>query len=87
LLNFCFFLCFFGFFPDFLIHFFSIFELLNILFCFVFFVEFVPFCPVFFFRFFFKCEFSRIFHFLFFLARIATFRSSPLKSIPGLFND
>jgi hypothetical protein len=24
---------------------------------------------------------------VFFLARIATFRSSPLRSIPGLFND
>ena len=68
-------------FPDFLIQTFSIFELLNILFCFVFFVEFVPFCPVFF-----NVNFREFFTFCF-LARIATFRSSPLKSIPGLFND
>ena len=30
-------------------------------------------------------NFSEVFSF--FIARIATFRSSPLRSIPGLFND
>jgi hypothetical protein len=67
-------------------------------FCLFLFVEFVLFFPRFFYCLefvacFFSCfviffEFLRFVSEVFrFFARIATFRSSPLRSIPGFFND
>ena len=88
-------LCFVFYVFKFVVQTFSFFEYVN---C-CFFLEFVPFFPVFFgggicfgmrglifaVVFWYVFEFLRIFQNLF--ASIATFRSNPLRSIPGLFND